>query len=86
MKLQNNYPSPRNLGGLDMINPGPGFLDVGTLSSPLGLSAGPHNMLPQMSPFMPRAGPPHPVRIELAEPEEEVYKKHVLTETVKGKF
>ena len=79
-------PVDRKLGGLDMINPGPGYLDVGTMQSPLGLSAEPSNLLPQMSPFMPRPGPPKPVHIDLAEPVEEVYKKHVMTSTQKGLF
>lgn len=69
---------------MDMINPGPGYLDVGTFQSPLGLSAKPSSILPQMSPFIPRPGPPKPVHIDLAEPEEEVYKKHVMTVTQKG--
>ena len=67
-----------------MINPGPGYLDVGTLQSPLGLAAEPSNVLPQMSPFIPRPGPPKPVHIDLAEPEEEVYKKFVMNVTQKG--
>ena len=81
-----NSPVDRKLGALDMINPGPGYLDVGTMQSPLGLSAEPSNLLPQMSPFMPRPGPPKPVHIDLAEPQEEVYKKHVMTATQKGEF
>lgn len=70
--------------GFDMINPGPGYLDVGTMSSPLSLATAPSTLLPQMSPFIPRPGPPHPVRIDLAEPHEEVYKKFVMTTTKKG--
>lgn len=77
-------PPPRKLNALNMINPGPGYLDVGTLQSPLGMAAEPSNILPQMSPFMPRPGPPKPVRIDLAEPAEERYKKHVLNVTQKG--
>ena len=84
-KLSLQQPTPRQLGGLDMINPGPGYLDVGTMQSPLGLAAEPSSILPQMSPFIPRAGPPKPVHIDLAEPQEEVYKKHVMTTTQKGR-
>lgn len=79
-----NSPIARKLSGLNMINPGPGYLDVGTMQSPLGLAGEPSNILPQMSPFMPRPGPPKPVHIDLAEPIEEVYKKHVMTTTQKG--
>ena len=81
---------PRSLNGplssgFNSINPGPGYLDVGTMSSPLSMATAPSTLLPQMSPFIPRPGPPHPVRIDIAEPHEEVYKKFVMTTTKKGR-
>lgn len=65
------------------MNPGPGYMDIGTNGfSPLSFAM----MRPDaasMSPFVPRNTPPPPIRIQLQDPLQDNYKRLILTESEK---
>lgn len=74
----------RKLNAFPFINPGPGFIDVGSNGySPMSYSAM-RPTVPQLAPFLPRDSPPPPVRLQLREPKLDAYKKDILTQSEKA--
>jgi hypothetical protein len=65
------------------MNPGPGYMDIGSNGySPLSFAM----MRPDaasMSPFVPRNTPPPPIRIQLQDPLQDNYKRLILSESEK---
>jgi hypothetical protein len=76
----------RRLNAFPFINPGPGFIDVGSNGySPMSYSAM-RPMVPQLSPFLPRDSPPPPVRLQLREPKLDAYKKNIMTQSERAMY
>jgi hypothetical protein len=76
--------SHRRLDSFPFINPGPGYIDVGSNGySPMTYAAMNPNIA-SMSPFIPRNAPPPPIRLQLRDPIQETYKKNIMTTSEKA--
>lgn len=76
-------PQARKLNAFPFINPGPGFIDLGSNGySPMSFTAL-RPQLASMAPFIPRNSPPPPLRLQLRDPVQETYKKNIMTESEK---
>lgn len=76
-------PPARKLNAFPFINPGPGFIDLGSNGySPMSFSAL-RPQLASMAPFIPRNSAPPPLRLQLRDPVQETYKKNIMTESEK---
>lgn len=66
------------------MNMGPGYMSIGSGGmSPLSMAMS-HPNLPSMSPFIPRATPPPPIKIQLRDSIAERFKANFLTPSEKS--
>lgn len=71
----------RRLNVQPYMNMGPGFMDIGASGvSPMGMVMN-NPDLPSLSPFLPRASPPPPIRIQMRDPVSEKVMNSTLTQS-----
>lgn len=79
-----NKEGPQRKRGLlvsPYMNMGPGFMDIGQSGvSPMGMVMS-NPDLPSLSPFLPRASPPPPIRIQMRDPVNEQAMNNTLTQS-----
>ena len=80
-KKGRNRKNKRGLSVSPYMNMGPGFMDIGQSGvSPMGMAMS-NPDLPSLSPFLPRASPPPPIRIQMRDPVSEKTMRNTLTQS-----